>query len=114
MDHISTTKVHVDNSAIGDVKPGLSLTDSTIAGSKLEFNNSIFNLTDTATNQHTIKEYDVADSLLSTKIFLSPNIIDDNGNFKYNGGAIFTLPTTDPLVSGALWNNVGVVTVSAG
>lgn len=25
-----------------------------------------------------------------------------------------SLPTTDPLIAGALWNNAGVVTVSAG
>lgn len=30
-----------------------------------------------------------------------------------NGGAII-LPTADPLVAGALWNNAGTITVSAG
>ena len=114
MAHLSTSKIQVDNSAIGNEKPGLYLTDSTLAGSKVEYNNSIFNFTDTATNQHTVKEYNELNALVSSKIYLSPKIIDDNGNFKYLGGAIFTLPTADPHIIGALWNNAGVVTVSAG
>ena len=29
-------------------------------------------------------------------------------------GGLFIVPTSDPLVVGALWNNVGVLTISAG
>lgn len=35
-------------------------------------------------------------------------------SFRAMVAAAFVLPTADPHVSGALWNNAGVITISAG
>jgi hypothetical protein len=44
----------------------------------------------------------------SDQVKFFPNIVDDGTN------VIVTLPTEDPLIAGALWNDEGIVTVSEG
>jgi hypothetical protein len=43
-------------------------------------------------------------------------LLDQNNNvaFDPDGPSILILPTTDPLVAGAIWNDGGIITISAG
>lgn len=41
-------------------------------------------------------------------------VIGAKGQLLFENGGVIVLPTADPVVSGAIWNNAGTLTISAG
>ena len=81
----------------------------------VKYDNSKITLIDTSTMGHDVHEYNGSHTLISQKTFLTKGIYELNGKTYYSMPPAFTsLPTSDPAIVGALWNNAGVVTVSAG
>lgn len=78
-------------------KPGLDETLKFID----EKGNTVLELVSDANGTKSLK---VGDS----NVQFFPNISDDGTN------VFMTLPTTDPEIEGALWSDLGIVTVSAG
>ena len=84
--------------------------DASTSNVGIAYSESEVTLNDLSTNPRTIKNLTTGE----TKVYLSTKLIDDGSNLSFDGGAIFDLPTSDPLVVGALWNDTGTVKVSAG
>lgn len=112
---LKSTYVHIDNSGISQPdKCNLYLGNYAMDGSEIDYDNSLFTFVDQCINKHIIKEYDAGLSLVSNKSYMNGDLYIEDGNFVFAGGLIPTLPTSDPLVAGALWNDSGSVKISAG
>lgn len=54
----------------------------------------------------------------NTKVYRKPGgdelVVDSGGKITVKAGGAIILPTTDPHVAGAMWNNAGTIEMSAG
>ena len=70
----------------------------------------------TATKPYSLPKASMSPIATETDIQTAAAVMDtyNDAMFVAQDGGLFIVPTTDPTVVGALWNNAGVLTISAG
>jgi hypothetical protein len=94
--------VYLDNSSLGNQNFRITVSDKTAPGSIFIYNNSVIDLIDYSSVTRFVEQYDINDNLVYSRSYAA------------SSQPIFNLPTSDPLLSGALWNDSGTVKVSSG